>query len=134
MIEHPAELLLPAAVADCPVHVTPPGIGFPAQGLRGVEVHVHRAATGVVGIEDRQAALFLPGAHHNRLNHPLTGHISHFPEHQQTMVRSAFAHQALVHPVAHHLLHLQDEMGFGKFIGVAVFGVNQMLGQMQDHG
>jgi hypothetical protein len=46
-----AELGLPVAVEDDPVDVAAIGLGFPAQGLGGVEADVVGGAFGVVGIE-----------------------------------------------------------------------------------
>jgi len=48
---HTTELRFPVAIEDDPIDMTPSSIGFPAELLRRIEVHVVCRADGIVRIQ-----------------------------------------------------------------------------------
>ena len=130
---HAAKLSLPIAVENNPVDVTLPSIRLPAVRFRCIEVHMDGGASRIVGVEyglDRSLAY--QGAN-NACGNAFAGHVGQFLVHELSGVGAALTHQAGVEPLLSDTLELTEQMEFRFFAGVAPFGVQQTLGDVEQH-
>ncbi len=124
-----AEFGFPIAIEDDPVDVAAARVGLPAIGFRGVELHVHRGAGGIVGIEnrfDRAAAHFGAG---DGGGDALAGHVGELLIHELGRIGAAFADEASIEPLLRDALELSEQMELGFFAGVAPLGIDEPLGR-----
>ena len=75
-------------------------------------------------------------AHHgarDRGGDAFAGHVGQFLIHELRRVGAAFAHQAGIEPLLGDALELPEQVELGVFAGIAPLGVDQALGQVEEH-
>ena len=131
---HAAELALPVAVEHDPVDLVlrRRAAGVPAVGARRVEANVRRGARGIVRIEQRLDRPLAEKLARDRRGDLVAGHIRQFLIHQLGGIGVAFADETGVEPLLGDALELAEEVQLRLLAGVAPFGVEQPLRDVED--
>jgi hypothetical protein len=118
-----AELRLPIAVGNHPVHVALRGVGLPTVGLRGVEADVAATAGRVVRVEQCLDRPFVEKMLRDAVRNFLARPVAEVAVEDLCLERITLANEVVIEPLLDDSLQLAEEVQFRLLSGIAELGV-----------